>query len=86
MARPRSIFERFTSATIPPTGQQIGFHMVAQSETLMSIANVEYSLQEYDPDLWRGIAAANNIQNPFSFDFDFRGRNIRIPLPPLPDF
>jgi hypothetical protein len=61
-------------------------HTVVEGESLISIANKEYSLDEYDPNLWRDMALANGVQNPFTFDGDFRGRQLSVPARPLPDF
>ena len=54
--------------------------MVA-GEGLMKIANEEYDLQRYSPDLWRTIAEVNGIQNPLTFGQEFLGKGIRIPVP-----
>ena len=84
--RPRSIYERKTSATLPPPDQIERRHPVIQGEDLISIANKEYSLAEYGPDLWRGIAESNNVQNPFTLNAEFRGKVLKIPSKPLPEF
>lgn len=86
MARPRSIYERETNPTLPPPEFIERTHVVVEGETLISIAKLEYGLSEYDPDLLRLIVDANNIENPFTFAQDFRGKTIRIPARPLPDF
>jgi hypothetical protein len=84
--RPRSIYERFTTPTLPPPDQTEGRHLVIEEESLMSVANDEYGLEEYDPNLWRSVGEANGIENPFTFDTEFRRTNIRIPARSLPDF
>jgi hypothetical protein len=53
---------------------------------LISIANKEYALAEYDADLWRGIGESNNVENPFTLDADFRGKLLKIPAKSLPEF
>lgn len=84
--RPRSIYERFTGSTLPPPELREGSHVVEQGEGLISIANVEYGLREYDPDLWRGVAEKNGVENPFMTDTDYRGKAIRIAARKLPEF
>jgi nucleoid-associated protein YgaU len=86
MARPRSIFEKFSSPVTPSAQTVTRFHLVTDGDTLESIASIAYGIEEYDPDLWRGIAAANGIQNPITFSADFLGQQIVIPALPLPDF
>ena len=86
MARPRSIYERFTKDVLPPPEFREGRHQVIQGESLISIANLEYSLEEYDPDRWRGVGLLNGVTNPFTFEQSFLGAIIRIPVPSLPDF
>jgi nucleoid-associated protein YgaU len=56
-------------------------HTVAAGEDLIKIANEEYDLQKYSPDLWRTIAEVNGVENPFTFDQAFLGKKIRIPVP-----
>ena len=88
MPRPQSIYERHTTSTIPPPEFRQRAHLVVDNETLIGIANVEHSLVEYDADLWRDMAIANNIQNPFTFtdDGEFLGERIVVPGKPLPEF
>jgi hypothetical protein len=86
MARTRSIYERGTTSTLPPPDRIERGHQVIQRESLLSIANSEYQLGEYDPDTWREIGIANNIVNPFTFDTELRGQVIRLPAKALPDF
>jgi nucleoid-associated protein YgaU len=86
MARPLSLYERHTTSTLPPPDIRERSHVVVQNENLLSIANVEYALEEYAADLWRDCALANSIDNPFTFDTDLRGQLLRIPQKPLPDF
>jgi hypothetical protein len=86
MARPRSIYERRTTSTLPPPELREKLHRVVDQETLIGIANVEYLLQEYDPDRWREMAFLNGIDNPFSFVDEFIGQTIRVPAKPLPEF
>ena len=86
LTRPRSILERFTNSTIPPPRLQERYHLVKASESLMSIANREYNLQEYDPDRWRDIGSVNGVENPILFGLEYLGQRIRIPAPALPDF
>jgi hypothetical protein len=86
MSRPRSIYERFSSSTLPPPESRVRFHAVQQGESLISIANLEYSLAEYDPDLWRDMGIANLVQDPFTLDIAFRARSLRVLPRPLPDF
>jgi hypothetical protein len=86
MARPRSIYERKTTSALPPPELREGSHVVAQGESLMSISVREYDLEEYNPDLWREVGLLNKVENPFTFDSDFRGVRLRIPPRPLPDF
>jgi hypothetical protein len=88
MARPKSIFERQTTSTVPPPEFRQKVHLVEDNEVLIGIANKEYSLSEYDPNLWRDLGLANGIQNPFNFtdEAEFRGKQIILPAKPLPDF
>jgi hypothetical protein len=59
---------------------------VVEGESLISIANREYALDEYDANLWRDLGLAGRVKNPFTFDQDFRGELISVPPRPLPDF
>jgi hypothetical protein len=86
MARPRSIYERNTTSTIPPPEFREKLHQVHQGECLLSISNIEHQTVEYEPSSWREIGLANNVENPFVIDVDYLGRNLRIPSKPLPDF
>ncbi|MBI3654077.1 MAG: hypothetical protein HY231_23855 [Acidobacteria bacterium] len=86
MARPKSIYERLTGSTLPPPDVRERGHAVIQGESLLSIANREYTLEEYDASLWREIGLQNRIENPFTLDTDYRGKLLRIPAKPLPDF
>lgn len=82
----KSIYERSTTSTLPPPDLSERGHVVIQNESPLSIANREYGLEEYDVALWREIGIRNGIENPFTFDSEMRGRVIRIPQKPLPDF
>jgi len=84
--RPRSIYERKSNATLPPPDQIERRHAVIQGEDLISIANKECGLAEYDADLWRGIGESNSVENPFTLDADFRGKLLKIPTKSLPEF
>lgn len=84
--RPRSIYEQRTTSTLPPPELRERRHVVEQGESLISIANREYGLSEYDADLWRNMGLANKVENPFTIDMDFRGEALRVPAPPLPEF
>ena len=86
MLRPQSIYERRTNATLPPPDQVERRHAVIQGEGLISIANKEYALVEYDADLWRGIGESNGVENPFTLDADFRGKFLKVPAKSLPEF
>jgi nucleoid-associated protein YgaU len=91
MARPKSIFERHTSSTLPPPDRSEGAHFVKSGEFLINIANAEYKLEEYDPDRWREIGLENGVENPFLLgappaEGGFQGTLLRIPAPELPDF
>jgi hypothetical protein len=86
MARPRSIYERGTSSTLPPPERRERSHVVEQGESLITIANRMFSLEEYDPGLWREIGLVNRVDNPFTFDPDFVGERIRVPGRPLPAY
>jgi hypothetical protein len=86
MGRPLSIYERLSQSTLPPPDISERSHLVAENESLLSIANSEYGLEEYDPDRWREVGLTNNIENPFTFDIEMRGTLIRLPAKPLPDF
>ena len=86
MARPRSIYERKTSSTLPPPELRERLHRVVDNELLLSVANKEYALSEYDAGRWRDLGIANDVTNPFTFDQDFLGKTIRVPAPGLPDF
>jgi hypothetical protein len=86
MARPKSIYERKTITTLPPPELRERLHRVVDNELLLSVANKEYALSEYDPDLWRDLGIANQVSNPFTFDHDFLGKIVRIPAKPLPAF
>jgi len=86
MARPRSIYERKTSSTLPPPELRERLHRVVDNESLISVANKEYGLGEYDPDFWREVGTANHVTNPFTFAEDYLGQSIRIPARPLPSF
>lgn len=83
---PRSIYERLTGATVPPPNRIERRHLVVGDEHLITIATIEYGLEEYDSSLWRAVASANGVENLFTFSEDFRGKRIRIPPPPLPEF
>jgi hypothetical protein len=84
--RPRSIYERLTNPTIPPPDQVEKRHQVIEGESLLSVANDEYGLQEYNSNRWRDIGLHNGVENPFAFDEEFRRQFIRIPPIPLPEF
>lgn len=86
MARPRSIFERFSTTTLPDPARSEGTYVVQEGDALIALANRLYTLEEYDPDLWRDLAIKNSIANPFTFDLDLLGQRIRVPSPPLPQF
>jgi nucleoid-associated protein YgaU len=86
MPRPRSFYERGTRSTLTPPERRERSHTVVQGETLVVVATVEYSLQEYRPELWRLIAEKNAVQDPFRFSMDLTGQSVRIPAEPLPDF
>jgi nucleoid-associated protein YgaU len=86
MPRPRSIYERSTESSLPPPAFRERRHAVEQGESLISIANREYRLSEYDPDLWRGIGELNGVENPFTLATDFSGTALRIPAKQLPEF
>jgi len=82
----KSIYERLTDSTLPPPDVTERGHLVTQNESLLSIANTRYGLEEYSVERWREIGLANSIENPFTFDSELRGQVIRIPAVPLPDF
>ena len=89
--RPRSIYERYSTSTLPPPDAVERTHLVLQGENIISIANAEYDLQEYSADLWRGILEANEIDDAALIDEEpenggYRGKLIIIPAKPLPDF
>lgn len=84
MARPRSIFERFSKSTLPPPEYREQVAIVQEGDVLLALSNRAYFVEEYDPALWRGIGLANNVLNPFRFSDDFIGERIRIPSKPLP--
>jgi hypothetical protein len=86
MTRPLSIYERFTKSILPLPQEEQRFHTVIGNESLMSIANREYGLRQYDKSKWRAIGEVNNVTNPFTFSEEFSGDNIVIPSPLLPDF
>ncbi len=91
MPRPKSLYERFTKATIPPPEEFEAQHLVIEGEHAIGIANAEYRLEEYDPDRWREMLLYNEIDNPFLLDVPVEeggvaGTIIRIPPTPLPTF
>jgi hypothetical protein len=86
MPRPRSFYERETKSTLPPPERREQSHVVQQGDSLIAIANRMYGRAEYEEDLWRMIAEANGVLDPFTFAEDFLGKRITIPAIPLPDF
>jgi hypothetical protein len=86
MARSKSIYEQKTRSSLPPPELRERHHRVDDNELLLSVANKEYGITEYDPDLWRDLGLANGVTNPFTFDSEFLGRTIRVPAKPLPEF
>jgi hypothetical protein len=68
MSTPQSIFERFTQASPPAPSGRTRYYLVKSGSCAIVAANQSYHLNQYDPNLWRGILTANAIQNPFLFD------------------
>ncbi|HEY6329488.1 MAG TPA: hypothetical protein VI756_09120 [Blastocatellia bacterium] len=65
-----SIFERFTQSVVPAPGNRVRYYLVKSGTCAIVAANQAYNLSLYDPNLWRNLLTANNIQNPFVFDLD----------------